>query len=510
MAKVIACSQCGSTKILNHGGKRRKCSACGYTFRIGNALQVEETGVQKAKGNRFLITTAISGCRVDLPFWETLHKMAEHIGAQVLVVPVPYHNPTSRFENVGTTYDERITPYAAGYRLVLPSGVETLVGARIALSRRLVLAADVPIQPTAARPLSSMHTYVAPASGIFGHTKMAMESIATPHGMPPQFTYTTGACTVPMYSRSKAGKKGEHHHVCGALVVEIDGDNFWVRQVRGDKRGSITDAETTYCRDGSKATGPIETLTLGDLHVVRRDESNWAAMLDMLQVLKPRAVMLHDPLDFQSQSHHNTYLEDFKLTMMGKANVLDEVCETVDRIAELIAATEGTTFYMIPSNHNEHFRRWLEGPAPRKDHQNAWIYHHTLAAMLEQVRAGLAADPFAYWFARLRPLLTNRVRFVQRGESLMFKNIEHGEHGDKGPNGSRGSRAAIARAGAKYTIGHGHGAGIHDGVYQAGTSSQLFMGYNTGPSDWSHSHVLLYESGRRAIVTVSDGCWRLK
>ena len=34
------------------------------------------------------------------------------------------------------------------------------------------------------------------------------------------------------------------------------------------------------------------------------------------------------------------------------------------------------------------------------------------------------------------------------------------------------------------------------------------MGYNTGLSAWSHSHVLLYANGKRAILTMRGRRWR--
>ena len=53
-----------------------------------------------------------------------------------------------------------------------------------------------------------------------------------------------------------------------------------------------------------------------------------------------------------------------------------------------------------------------------------------------------------------------------------------------------------------------HTAGIIDGVYTAGVSGKLDMEYNKGPSSWSHSHVVTYPNGKRAIITVKNGKWK--
>jgi len=56
--------------------------------------------------------------------------------------------------------------------------------------------------------------------------------------------------------------------------------------------------------------------------------------------------------------------------------------------------------------------------------------------------------------------------------------------------------------------GHTHSTGIIDGVYTAGVHGKLDMDYNKGPSSWSHSHVITYPNGKRAIITIKDGKWR--
>jgi hypothetical protein len=86
--------------------------------------------------------------------------------------------------------------------------------------------------------------------------------------------------------------------------------------------------------------------------------------------------------------------------------------------------------------------------------------------------------------------------------------IECGMHGHLGPNGARGGAAAFAKMGRRANVGHTHQAGIYDGIYTAGTSSNLNMGYNRGPSSWSHSHVVTYPNGKRAIYTLWRGKWK--
>ena len=117
------------------------------------------------------------------------------------------------------------------------------------------------------------------------------------------------------------------------------------------------------------------------------------------------------------------------------------------------------------------------------------------------------------WAAKRYVKSLTGIQFLRRDESYVIcpeksGGIECAIHGHNGPDGARGSANSFARLGRKANIGHFHSAGIIDGVYVAGTSSQFNLGYNKGPSSWSHSHVVTYLNGKRAIVTMWDGKWR--
>jgi hypothetical protein len=73
-------------------------------------------------------------------------------------------------------------------------------------------------------------------------------------------------------------------------------------------------------------------------------------------------------------------------------------------------------------------------------------------------------------------------------------------HGHLGPDGARGSAQNLNKIGKRANIGHLHSAGIYDGLYVAGTSTTLNMGYNKGPSSWSHSHIVTYPNGKRVTI----------
>jgi hypothetical protein len=166
-------------------------------------------------------------------------------------------------------------------------------------------------------------------------------------------------------------------------------------------------------------------------------------------------------------------------------------------------------FDIYESNHHEHFDRWLSNPEHMKDKENIEIFLETALALVRAAKANAHLTAFRYWAAKLlkRP---ERFHFYGRNESVQFNKIEHGQHGDKGPNGARGSLKAYAQIGAKGTYAHSHTAGIIDGAYQVGTSSQLYMGYNAGFSSWCHVHCIQYKNGKRTLVQTIDGQWRIE
>jgi hypothetical protein len=101
--------------------------------------------------------------------------------------------------------------------------------------------------------------------------------------------------------------------------------------------------------------------------------------------------------------------------------------------------------------------------------------------------------------------------FLNRGDSYLIKDIEHGYHSDKGTYGSRGSREQYSKLGVKTNIGHGHGTGISAGCYQSGTMSFLSLPYNRGaPSTWMNTHIMLYANGKRSLVNIIGGEFHLR
>lgn len=444
----------------------------------------------QAKADTYVITSAVNATKAHAGFLASLHTYCVANDARLIVMPMRYRNPTRKDESRDDEWwDAKLAPY--------------LVSERTKLSRDVVLLADIKIQPTAINPLQGWLTVSGTDSAILAHTKVALQSVATMVGDDAKLVMTTGACTVPQYSDTNAGRKGAFHHTLGAVIVEVDKKGTHLRHVLGDKDGSFIDLTTKYSRHGVEAAPDASVLVLGDLHARQVDSKALEATEELAVAINPKAVCLHDALDFSSASHHAGYFERFKLHVTQQNSILKELQVTakiLDRIS--MWAPE---IVMVGSNHNEHFTQYLSKYENALDLENALVYHETKAAILRSIHEGSYLDPFKYWMDKIASK-PESIHWLRPGESFARHGIECGFHGHKAPNGARGSTKAFANIGAKTVTGHSHSPAIIDGAYTVGTTSKLKLGYNEdSPSSWHHTHCVVYANGKRALLHCVGG-----
>jgi hypothetical protein len=309
------------------------------------------------KAARYLVTYAQNQTPVDPGFWSALLVYAAHRRAELIVVAGSYRNPCSPFEKQfeDLEWAHETHPY--------------LLDERRELCPNLVLHADVRTQPTAGRPLSGFEVFCAGHSGIFGHPKRALEVIPTATRT-PRLLLTTGACTVANYSTTKAGRKGDAHHVLGALAVEVDAKaRYHCRHVTWDRRTkSFTDIDTRYSAVGHTPAPPAESLTLGDIHVGQASSDGLAerGARKLFDAVRPKHLVLHDVFDGQSCSHHEQSLRA-KVGRLG-ATVEAEVeatCAALKDFSTWGDAKHAT--HVVRSNHDCFLERWVEECRPKED-----------------------------------------------------------------------------------------------------------------------------------------------
>jgi len=445
---------------------------------------------------RYVITAAQNNTATVPRFLKTLERYCEERDAALLVIPIHYKN-ISLF-----TANQEYRKYWA------PSVMPYLVDGRIDLGGGVSVAADISVAATAANPLEGKQSIGGRKSVIYGHPQLRMEPVATPAGKRPKRMWSTGACTRKSYSHTNAGAKAEFHHVTGALVVEVEGRNAFIRQLNADSRGGFYDLDRYYTPRGSTGGHRVEALVPGDEHVKFHARNvRWAtydAPDSMTAVLRPERVIRHDVLDGYAGSHHheNDDVLQFRKYWKRDHDYRAELDQLVRFLDDTTPPDAGN--WIVPSNHHDHLYKWLSRVDPRRDPQNALLIHELKAAQYEDVLAGGDGDPLRLY---LQGRVSVPVRWLDRSRPALIQGIDVSQHGDVGVNGSRGSARGLAKTTYKMMIGHSHGARIVQGVYQVGTSTGR-LEYEKGLGDHSQTHGVIYPNGKRSLIDVIGTRWR--
>lgn len=516
------------------GRLRGSCKGCYNAGRRGELAEPPDvqpkTSVEKSQ--RYVVTWAQNATPVNQDFLESLLKYCEKNKAQLVVIAGRYKNKASPWTanlKHDNWWDPLLRPYLFGVpdlgqddqAVRLQSAKSSSCEGRHAASPNLTLYGDMLIQPTAARPLSGLELFAGQSSAIFGHPKLQHTMVATAKRKWPRSLYTTGAITEKNYTPSKAGRKGEAHHVFGALKVEVDGKRFWVRQLNAeDDTGCFYDIDGYYTPDGFEPfelTGEddhfVEGIVFGDIHAAKPDKAvlsaSFTAQDSIVNALRPKFCVYHDVHDHDTRNHHrmSDFLDKFERAHGDKNNIVfDELIQTADFIDTYTPSFAQPI--VIQSNHDEAFDRWLNNADIKQDPLNAELYHEMWLNRIRHYKKHKKWKPaFELWYE-----ITGRSRatFIGRDEEFRLVDIYCNFHGDKGVNGSRGSGLGYSRMGVKSIIGHGHSPFILDGCYGVGVTGSKDQGYNEdSPSTWFHTHVIVYRNGKRSQVSVVDGRWRL-
>lgn len=478
---------------------------------------------------RYIFTCAQNNTKVNREVWRSLKALARHYEAEIVISTFEYdlasHAGTekpgaSHGNSEGPWFSPAILPYVKNERMLVGKGLEWC--------------GELQILPTAKRPISRFESYTGRNSCIIPHPKFALESIASGKYEGTKLIYTTGCVTERNYIQKKAGQIAQFHHGFGGLLVEVvDDKNWYCRQLNSTEGGTIYDLDIRVAK-GRVSTGHrVEAIVWGDAHVRRADETvaelAWGLPqygkspaqtalgieppVSMIDALRPKYQFFHDLVDFRSRNHHEIGNGRKRFERYVAGGPEDDVGLELQEAAKALwlRGRNGTKSIVVNSNHDRALLKWLDTADYRSDPVNAitflqlqtWLYEAT-------ARKG---QPAVFKHAMLERGAPADVKFLEEDESFIICHdanggIECGMHGDLGVNGGRGSAIGFARMGRKSIVGHGHSTAIVDGVYIVGHSAQVDLGYNHGPSTWSHSHCVVYPNGKRAIITMWRGRWR--
>ncbi len=464
---------------------------------------------------RYILTSAQNNTHVHGPFWDNVLAFAKHYDAKIMIGTFTYNQ-----NQYGELSVKRGTKKAYQRSLWYdPKFEQYIADKRVALAPGLVWCGEMNIQPTEENPLSGLETHVGGASVIFPHTKIEMRSVATPADQPAKLMYTTGSITQMNYIQKKLGMKAEHHHRYAFLIVEVDGKgDWWVRQVAARKNGRVIQDLNVLVEDGvvTSTKEPVAAITYGDLHGTISDPVVVEASQEMLDTLRPEHQILHDVMEGASFNPHNRKYKDnheaFANWLRGLHRVDEELRQTRTVLEKYFRPWCKT---VVPdSNHDRKWLKlWLRDFDYRVDPGNAELFLSLQKFMYSEIRKGKLSKNVNLTERALvfeTGLKEGAVKFLLPDESYVVGEVELGMHGHLGANGALGNPGNLSKIGVKASTAHTHSAGIYHGLYVGGTSTKLTRdwSYTIGPSSWSHSHVIQYKNGQRAIVTMRGPKWR--
>lgn len=459
------------------------------------------------QGYRFILTSIQNNTFPHKNFLESLKQYAKYCGAELLVSKFSYNK--SGFQNgegnEQIKYDSAFDDYICPQNVFLNSR-----------ESGFAFMAEINILPTASFPLSGFSETVT-AYGLkgvaIGHAKITAESVPALKGDIVRRLYSTGAATLKNYIQQKAGQKAEALHNYGALIVEFDDEGeFFVRQLEAmDESGLFYDLNCQASPDGvHEVTDHVYGLQYGDIHAEKLDDecalASWVDKNSLLDILRPKYQFIHDVHDFTSRNHHNRASGVFlaKQYAAGRDKVMDDLIDT-GRVLESMEREFSQTM-VVESNHDLALSRWLDDPKCniKDDPANGALYHKLNAAIYDAIQNG--DDTFNVLDYALRNVAgcDFSAIFLTTDESFKIAGIECGVHGHNGINGSRGAPKQFMKLG-RLNTGHTHTASIFGGVYTAGVSGSLDMGYNVGASSWSQTHIITYANGQRTLIDFKNG-----
>jgi len=441
---------------------------------------------------RLIVTSAQHNTDVHEGFFKSLKQCAKFYKAEIAVIPSHYKNITLMSNKDKKKWVDEVEPY--------------LVKSDINFGN-VKVKSDVRVNATTLYPLAGKQAFGGNHWMVFGHPQVSCEPIASPGGMMPKKLFTTGSVTVPNYSQTNDGVKAEFHHVLGALIIERTSKGFcFVRQLNGGEDGSFYDLDLKFTPRGFSQGHRALSIVTGDEHVkFNTVEKITYGKAGIVSTLKPEFIVRHDVLDGYAGSHHHDRdpVIQFRKHHTGDNDYRRELDECIAFINRTTPKTSKTL--IVPSNHHDHLKKYLSKADANLDHQNSLFISEMQLAMRKSALNGENTDPF-YLYCNGK--INCKYEFLDRNKPRMIGDVDHSQHGDVGTNGSKGSARGLAKTTFKMTIGHSHGGRICQGVFQAGTSTGR-MEYESGLSDHSNCHVVLYQNSKRTLIDIIDGKWRL-
>jgi len=455
----------------------------------------EDRSLKPGLSKRYIVTTAVADSPAHEGFLKSLKNYSKHMNAQIVIMPCESSNS---FELGLSSFDPLFND---------PDFV--FVREDVQLNDNISLC-SIQVSAKQLRPITGLSRLGnREGSYVFASPKQFLEYVPAGHKRGHNYSImTTGACTLPNYKSERFASKrvsyiADQDHKIGAVIIEIVNERiFHFRQIQADDYGSFIDLGIGYHSDG-EVTREQTNVIFGDLHGVKYDVSVVTNFVHFLQdeQMEVAQVFLHDVFDGYSISHHVKDIgAKWKRVKSRDSSLSYELRDTFLIINYIERKLNPTKLNIVKSNHDEFLSRYLMAGNYVNDPENHYVALKIAVGMFEgedTLKKGLE-----YCSGYTIP---SNWHFLTREDSVKIGGVECAAHGDLGLNGARPSLTSLEKSYGDCVVGHSHSAAIHRGVFRVGTMSELNMGYNKGPSSWTHTCCLLYENGQRQLINYVDG-----
>lgn len=249
---------------------------------------------------------------------------------------------------------------------------------------------------------------------------------------------------------------------------------------------TISDVNKVYTTDTVVDT-TVDGIVLGDLHLPEENPIYIKASIDLINQCMPISVMLHDWCSFNSINHHESHKYLTKILNQTEDNKTLEVelNLAVKKLYKIIdQCNDYSTFFIVPSNHDNFLMKWLNDGEFVKDKANAVIGCKLFAKIAE------GNHPFN---GIIKP--NSNLCYLWDEEGYVINGIEVGNHGHEGIAGAKASTKSYSKLYAKSITGHTHSPQIFENHYVVGTNSYLKLAYVNKFTNWAFCNAIVHKNG---------------
>lgn len=439
-----------------------------------------------------VVSSVVTGCKVDKPFLNAIRSYTKKRKGTDLYIPIT-------------------DPAAKAEWTVSPElGKEHIVIGDLALNSNLYIS-GIKMSAKQIDPTTGLNRMGHKMSFIFGSPKQRLKVKANSNIKHPHVSMGTGSITYPNYETDsymseRTAKLAEIDHKIGAVIVELDKENYYFRQIQASSSGAFADLGKLYMPNGDVLEYAPEYFVMGDLHPGETDPVALNCWKKVVQDTKSKNIVVHDGVNGHSISHwiEGKIVDKALMSKKGMTSLEKEGKLVASTLRDILKWMPGKIF-MASSNHNDFLSRYINDKRFVKDYENLdFVARVLLTPVLNgEDPAKILVEHFLTKEERAR------IVWWKEDEDYRYAGVQLAAHGDRGPNGSRGTIRNQGECFGACVVAHSHTPGIDREAFQVGTSTFRKLGYSRGPSSWMQTSCLVYRNGARQLINCIDGKYKI-